>query len=92
MKPRYRLQDGRPILVDPTAAKAAFAGALGRRLKHWRQLKRVGAADLAARIGVSRNTVWNIERGNVVPDLHTTLQFCREIDVPIEALLSEVLA
>ena len=47
---------------------------------------------IAAELGVSRNTVWNIERGNVVPDLHTTLQFCREIDVPIEALLSEVLA
>lgn len=46
-------------------------------------------AELAAVLGVSRQTVNNIERGRVLPSLPLALALCRFFDVPVETVFVE---
>ncbi|MBI2689713.1 MAG: helix-turn-helix domain-containing protein [Acidobacteria bacterium] len=48
----------------------------------------VGAADLAARVGVSRQTIYAIEAGSFVPNTEVTLRLARELEVAVEELFS----
>lgn len=48
----------------------------------------IGAADLARRVGVSRQTIYAIEAGNYVPNTEVTLKLSRELGVSVEALFS----
>src|SRR4051812_26787534 len=50
----------------------------------------IAAADLARRVGVTRQTVYSIEAGNYVPNTEVALRLARELEVPVEDLFSLV--
>lgn len=53
-----------------------------------RRSRGVGAADLARRVGVSRQTIYAIEAGSYVPNTEVTLKLARELEVSVEELFS----
>lgn len=53
-----------------------------------RRSRGVGAADLARRVGVSRQTIYAIEAGSYVPNTEVTLRLARELEVSVEELFS----
>lgn len=53
-----------------------------------RQERGVAAADLAKRVGVSRQTVYAIESGSYVPNTAVALRLARELEVSVEELFS----
>lgn len=46
----------------------------------------IGAADLARRVGVSRQTIYAIEAGSFVPNTEVTLRLARELEVGVDEL------
>ncbi len=48
----------------------------------------MGAADLARRVGVSRQTIYAIEAGSYVPNTEVALKLARELEVAVEELFS----
>jgi putative transcriptional regulator len=58
------------------------------RLRAARDERRWTQADLAAHVGVSRQTINSIETGRFEPSLSLALKLARLIDVPVEALFS----
>src|SRR5258708_3528402 len=53
-----------------------------------RRSRGIGAADLARRVGVSRQTIYAIEAGTYVPNTEVTLHLARELEVTVEELSS----
>ena len=53
-----------------------------------RRSRGVGAADLARRVDVSRQTIYAIEAGSYVPNTEVTLKLARELEVSVEELFS----
>jgi putative molybdopterin biosynthesis protein len=58
------------------------------RLAEIRKSRGVSAADLARRVGVSRQTVYAIEAGTYVPNTEVALNLARELEVTVEELFS----
>lgn len=58
------------------------------RLSSIRQSRGIAAADLAKRVGVSRQTIYAIEAGSYVPNTTVALQLARELEVSVEDLFS----
>ncbi|MCK7663476.1 helix-turn-helix transcriptional regulator [Corynebacterium sp. CCM 9185] len=54
---------------------------LVRKLRRWAELSQ---ADLAERVGVTRQTIANIEKGNYSPSVHLALAICRELGATVE--------
>ena len=57
-------------------------------LEALREKRGLSAADLAARVGVSRQTIYAIESGAYVPNTFTSLQLARVLGVSVEDLFS----
>jgi putative molybdopterin biosynthesis protein len=53
-----------------------------------RQSRGVGAADLARRVGVRRQTIYAIEAGSYVPNTELALALARELEVSVEQLFT----
>jgi len=53
-----------------------------------RKARGVSAADLARRVGVSRQTIYAIEAGSYVPNTEVTLRLARELQVSVEEIFS----
>ncbi len=53
-----------------------------------RKSRALSAADLAAKSGVSRQTIYAIEAGTYVPNTEVTLRLARELQVSVEELFS----
>jgi len=53
-----------------------------------RKARGVGAADLAKRVGITRQTVYAIEAGTYLPNTEVTLRLARELEVNVEELFS----
>jgi putative molybdopterin biosynthesis protein len=53
-----------------------------------RRSRGIGAATLAKKVGVSRQTIYAIETGSYVPNTEVTLRLSRELEVPVEELFS----
>ena len=53
-----------------------------------RKSRGLGAADLARRAGISRQTIYAIETGAYVPNTLVTLRLARELEVPVEEIFS----
>lgn len=53
-----------------------------------RRRRGVSAADLAKRVGVSRQTIHAIEAGSYVPNTEVALKLARELEVPVEELFA----
>jgi molybdate-binding protein/DNA-binding XRE family transcriptional regulator len=58
------------------------------RLSSIRQLRNIAAADLARRVGVSRQTIYAIESGSYVPNTAVALRLARELETPVEELFT----
>ena len=61
---------------------------VANRLREIRDERRWTQADLAERVGVSRQTINSIETGRFEPSLSLALKLARLIDGPVEALFS----
>ncbi len=53
-----------------------------------RKRRGIGAAALAQRVGVSRQTIYAIEAGDFVPNTEITLRLARELETSVEELFS----
>ena len=53
-----------------------------------RKARGIGAAELARKVGVTRQTIYAIEAGTYVPNTEVTLQLARELEVTVEELFS----
>lgn len=51
-----------------------------------REIKRLTQEDLAKLVGVSRQTVVAIERGNYTPSVALALELSKRLDCPVEEL------
>ena len=58
------------------------------RLQEIRKARALSAADLAQRVGVSRQTIYAIEEGSFVPNTAVSLSLARVLDVRVEELFS----
>lgn len=58
------------------------------RLSMIRRSRGIRAAELARRVGVSRQTIYAIESGNYVPNTALALRLARELEVTVEDLFS----
>ena len=56
------------------------------RLQELRRKRGLSAADLARRVGVSRQTIYSIEDGSFVPNTTVSLQLARALDVSVEEM------
>ncbi len=61
---------------------------IANRLREVRDERRWTQADLAGRVGVSRQTINSIETGRFEPSLGLALKLARLIGVPVEQLFS----
>jgi molybdate-binding protein/DNA-binding XRE family transcriptional regulator len=55
-------------------------------LAEWRARRGLGASQLAAKIGVSRQTVYAIEAGTYVPNTVVSLKLARALDATVEEI------
>src|SRR5580698_904914 len=53
-----------------------------------RQARGLGAAEIARRVGVSRQTIYAIESGDYVPNTTIALQLAHVLEVSVEDLFS----
>src|SRR5215471_7773191 len=53
-----------------------------------RKARGLGAADLAKRVGITRQTIYAIEAGTYLPNTEVTLRLARELEVTVEELFS----
>jgi putative transcriptional regulator len=61
---------------------------VSNRLREVRDERRWTQADLAVRVGVSRQTINSIETGRFEPSLSLALKLALLIEVPVEALFA----
>lgn len=52
-----------------------------RKLRRWNELSQ---AELAEKVGVSRQTIANIEKGNYSPSVHLALDICHVLSQTVE--------
>ena len=58
------------------------------RLAQVRKRRGIGAADLARRVNVSRQTIYAIEAGTYVPNTEVALHLAQELEVTVDELFS----
>jgi len=58
-------------------------------VRQWRRWHELSQAELAQRVGVSRQTVANIEKGNYSPSVHLALDICRELGKTVEEVFGD---
>jgi putative molybdopterin biosynthesis protein len=58
------------------------------RLAQIRKSRGIGAADLARRVNVSRQTIYAIESGTYVPNTEVALRLAQELEVAVDELFS----
>jgi putative transcriptional regulator len=56
------------------------------KIKPHRRASGLTQADLAAAVGVSRQTIISIERGSCVPSTYLALRLARTLNQPVEEL------
>lgn len=57
-----------------------------RKYRRWHELSQ---GDLAGKVGVSRQTIANIERGNYSPSVHLALNICRVLGKTVEQVFGD---
>jgi putative transcriptional regulator len=57
-----------------------------RRYRRWDELSQ---SELAEQVGVSRQTIANIEKGNYSPSVHLALAICRVLGRTVEEIFGE---
>lgn len=62
---------------------------LGNMVRKYRRWQELSQSELATRVGVSRQTVVNIEKGNYSPSVHLALAICRELGKTVEQVFGD---
>ena len=57
-------------------------------VRKWRRWEELSQSELAERVGVSRQTIANIEKGNYAPSVYLALRICRELGHQVEDVFS----
>ena len=57
-----------------------------RKYRRWNEMSQ---AHLAERVGVTRQTIANIERGNYSPSVHLALDICRALGRTVEQIFGD---
>ncbi|WP_067779549.1 helix-turn-helix transcriptional regulator [Actinomyces vulturis] len=57
-----------------------------RQLRRWHEMSQ---ADLAQAVGVSRQTIANIERGNYSPSVYLALALCKRLGATVEQVFGD---
>lgn len=57
-------------------------------VRKWRRWLEMTQADLAAEVGVSRQTIANIEKGNYSPSVYLALDICKVLDKSVEEVFN----
>lgn len=55
-------------------------------VRKWRRWHELSQAELADKVGVSRQTIANIERGNYSPSVYLALAICQELGKTVEEI------
>lgn len=58
-------------------------------VRKWRRWMELSQQDLAERVGVSRQTVANIEKGNYSPSVHLALDICKVLGKTVEEIFGD---
>ncbi|MDO5032031.1 helix-turn-helix transcriptional regulator [Corynebacterium sp.] len=58
-------------------------------VRKWRRWKELTQGELAEKVGVSRQTIANIEKGNYSPSVYLALAICRELGKTVEEVFGE---
>src|SRR5260370_42077588 len=74
--------------MNPAPHREVMQTRIQNQLSAVRRSRGIGAADLARRVGVSRQTIYAIEAGTYVPNTEVTLHLARELEVTVEELFS----
>src|ERR1035438_4766871 len=80
-----------PAFFEPEAyncEEAMVKTRIRNRLAETRKRRGLGAADLAGRVHVSRQTIYAIEAGTYVPNTEVALNLARELEVSVDELFS----
>lgn len=75
------------LKVVRTEARMAFMRQFGQRCRAARGAREIN--DVAAAVGVHRNTIWNMERGDSLPDAFELQLLAREYNTTPASLLGE---
>ncbi|OFT77941.1 transcriptional regulator [Corynebacterium sp. HMSC30G07] len=58
-------------------------------VRKWRRWLELSQQELADQVGVSRQTIANIERGNYSPSVYLALDICRELGKTVEEIFGD---
>ena len=58
-------------------------------VRKWRRWHELSQQALADRVGVSRQTIANIERGNYSPSVYLALDICRQLEKSVEEIFGQ---
>ncbi|AIJ32576.1 transcriptional regulator [Corynebacterium imitans] len=58
-------------------------------VRKWRRWQELSQAELATQVGVSRQTIANIEKGNYSPSVHLALDIAHTLGKTVEALFGD---
>ncbi|ROO89662.1 helix-turn-helix protein [Actinocorallia herbida] len=73
----------------PATGGAAFAAAIGRRIRALRGARGLSLSELAQRAGVGKATLSALEAGTRNPTIETLYAITAQLDVPLTALLTD---
>jgi transcriptional regulator with XRE-family HTH domain len=62
---------------------------VGKRLKHFRELKGLSQSKIEERTGLVRSYISRVENGHISPSVETLEKFARALDMPLYQLLYE---
>lgn len=58
-------------------------------VRKWRRWEELSQAELADKVGASRQTIANIERGNYAPSVYLALRICRVLGRTVEEVFGQ---
>ncbi|MDK8798159.1 helix-turn-helix transcriptional regulator [Corynebacterium sp. MSK044] len=62
---------------------------MANMVRQWRRWMDLSQAELAEKVGVSRQTIANIEKGNYSPSVHLALDVCRVLGKTVEEVFGD---
>lgn len=75
--------------MNGTSKDATGTAGMANTVRRWRRWEELSQQELATRVGVSRQTVANIEKGNYSPSVHLALAICRELGRTVEQIFGD---
>ncbi|MDY5786114.1 MAG: helix-turn-helix transcriptional regulator [Corynebacterium sp.] len=58
-------------------------------VRRWRRWREMSQQELAEKVGVTRQTIANIEKGNYSPSVHLALAICKVLGKTVEEVFGD---